>query len=138
MKDKNSLIKGLKDGIIDCMASNHTPHKNDDKEKDFYHSEFGSIGLETAFSAVNTVLSKQNFSLESILNLFSLNPSKTMKIELSEIKKESKAELVIIDPKREWIFKESDIFSKSQNTPFLNHKFKGKINFTVHQNILFG
>ena len=138
LDDQNELIKGLKTGALDCIASNHTPQRSDDKEKDFYHAEFGSIGLETAFAAVNTVLSKQKFSFNSIINLFSTNPSKIMGIELSEIKNKSKSELVIIDPKKEWIFNEDNIFSKSKNTPFLNQKFVGKINFTVYENNLFG
>lgn len=87
LNDQNSIIKGLKDGIIDCIASNHYPQRKDDKEKDFYHSKFGAIGLETAFSSVNTVLSKEKFSLKSILNLFSLKPSKIMAIATVLIKK---------------------------------------------------
>ena len=138
LEDQNELIKGLKSGVLDCIASNHKPQRLDDKEKDFYHAEFGSIGLETAFAAVNTVLSKQKFSFNSIINLFSTNPSKIMGIELSEIKNKSKSELVVIDPKKEWIFNENSIFSKSKNTPFLNQKFVGKINFTIHENNLFG
>ena len=138
LEDQNELIKGLKSGALDCIASNHSPQRLDDKEKDFYHAEFGSIGLETAFAAVNTVLSKQKFSFNSIINLFSTNPSKIMGIELSEIKNKSKSELVVIDPKKEWIFNENNIFSKSKNTPFLNQKFVGKINFTVYENNLFG
>ena len=138
LKDKNSIIKGLKDGIIDCMASNHTPHKNDDKEKDFYHSEFGIIGLETAFAATHTVLDENKFSLKSIINLFSLNPSKIMNIDLPTIGVGSKPELVIINPNKKWTFKKDDIFSKSKNSPFINQKFKGKIEFTINGNILFG
>ena len=138
LEDQNELIKGLKSGALDCIASNHSPQRLDDKEKDFYHAEFGSIGLETAFAAVNTVLSKQKFSFNSIINLFSTNPSKIMGIGLSEIKNKSKSELVIIDPKKEWIFNEDNIFSKSKNTPFVNQKFVGKINFTVYENNLFG
>ena len=61
-----------------------------------------------------------------------------MNLELHKIKNNSIPELVVIDPKKEWIFKESDIFSKSKNTPFLNHKFTGKVNFTINKNILFG
>jgi len=136
--DQEALIEGLRKGTLDCIASNHSPHRADDKEKDFYHSEFGSIGLETSFSAVNTILSKQNFSFESIVSLFSIKPSNIMNIKLSEIKNNSKVELVVIDPKKEWVFKDDDIFSKSKNTSFLNKKFKGKINFTIHENILFG
>ena len=138
LNDQNSIIKGLKDGTIDCIASNHSPQRKDDKEKDFYHSKFGAIGLETAFSSVNTVLSKEKFSLKSILNLFSLKPSKIMGIELSEIKSGAEVELAIINPNEKWIFKDADIYSKSKNTPFLNQEFKGKINFTIHKNILFG
>ena len=138
LNDQNSIIKGLKDGTIDCIASNHYPQRKDDKEKDFYHSKFGAIGLETAFSSVNTVLSKEKFSLKSILNLFSLKPSKIMGIELSEIKSGVKAELAIVNPNEKWIFKDTDIHSRSKNTPFLNQEFKGKINFTIHKNILFG
>ena len=58
--------------------------------------------------------------------------------ELSEIKNGSEVELVIVNPDEKWIFKDADIHSKSKNTPFLNQEFKGKINFTIHKNILFG
>ena len=138
IEDNNSLIKGIKNGTIDCISSNHTPHRNDDKDKDFYHSESGVIGLETAFSSVHTILKKEKHSIKSIINLFSLNPSKIMNIPLSNIKIGSKAELVIIDENKEWTFKENDIFSQSTNTPFINEKFKGKIKFTINKNILFG
>ena len=63
---------------------------------------------------------------------------KIMGIELSEIKNGSEVELVIVNPDEKWIFKDADIHSKSKNTPFLNQEFKGKINFTIHKNILFG
>ena len=86
----------------------------------------------------NWSLSKEKFSLKSILNLFSLKPSEVMGIELSEIKSGAEVELTIINPNEKWIFKDTDIHSKSKNTPFLNQEFKGNINFTIHKNILFG
>ena len=138
LNDKNKLIKGLKDGVIDCIASCHYPQRNDDKEKDFNHAEFGMIGLETAFAATNTILSQENFSFKSIVELFSLNPSKILNIALSEIKISSNAELVVINPNEEWVFSKNDIYSKSSNTPFINKAFKGKIKYTINRNILFG
>ena len=138
LNDRNKLIKGLKDGVIDCIASCHYPQRNDDKEKDFNHSEFGVISLETAFAATNTILNQENFSLKSILELFSLNPSKILNIALSEIKISSNAELVVINPNEEWIFNKNDIYSKSSNTPFIKKAFKGKIKYTINKNILFG
>ena len=138
LNDKNKLIKGLKDGVIDCIASCHYPQRNDDKEKDFNHAEFGMIGLETAFAATNTILSQENFSFKSIVELFSLNPSKILNIALPEIKISSNAELVVINPNEEWVFSKNDIYSKSSNTPFINKAFKGKIKYTINKNILFG
>ena len=70
LDDKSKLIKGLKDGVIDCIASCHHPQRNDDKEKDFNHAKFGMISLETAFAATNTILSQENFSFKSIIELF--------------------------------------------------------------------
>ena len=61
-----------------------------------------------------------------------------MNINLSKIKTGSKAELVIIDPNKNWVFSNEDIFSKSENTPFIDKKFKGKVLFTINKNILFG
>lgn len=137
-EDKNKLIKGLKDGVIDCIASCHYPQRNDDKEKDFNHAKFGVISLETAFAATNTVLSQENFSFKSIIELFSLNPSKILNITLPEIKISSNAELVVINPNEEWIFSKNDIYSKSSNSPFINKAFKGKVKYTINKNILFG
>ena len=137
-KDIKKLIKGLKDGTIDCIASNHFPHRFDDKDKDFYNAEFGASSLEAAFASAHTILSQKNFSIRSILNLFSLNPSKIMGLKLSDIKTGSPAELVVIDPNKKWKFKKEHIFSKSKNSPFLEQTFKGKIEFTINKNIYFG
>ena len=136
--DIDNLIKGIKDGVIDCIGSNHLPIRFDNKDRDFYHAEAGVISLETAFSATNTILSRKNFSIESILNLFSLNPSKIMNLELCDINIGSNAELVIIDPNKKWIFTDKDIYSKSQNTPFINKELKGKVEFTINKTFLFG
>jgi len=138
LDDKNKLIKGVKDGVIDCIASCHYPQRNDDKEKDFNHAKSGVISLETAFAATNTILSQENLSFKSIIELFSLNPSKILNIDLSEIKISSNAELVIINPNEEWVFSKNDIYSKSSNTPYINKVFKGKIKYTINKNILFG
>ena len=137
-KDIEKLIKGLKYGTIDCIASNHSPHRFDDKDKDFYHAKSGVISLETAFAATHTILNQKNFSIRSILNLFSLNPSRIMGFELPNIEIGSQAELVVIDPNKEWTFKKRNIFSKSENSPFLNQTFKGKVEFTFNKNIYFG
>tara|TARA_A100001011_G_scaffold400787_1_gene518831 strand:- start:42818 stop:44113 length:1296 start_codon:yes stop_codon:yes gene_type:complete len=132
-----SLISGLRNGVIDCIASNHNPIKIDDKDNDFYHSKSGIIGLETAFSSSHTKLIKNGFKTETILNFFSLNPSKIMSLDLCDFKLGSNAELVIIDPNKKWIFSEDDIYSKSSNTPFIGQEFIGKICGTISKSNLF-
>ena len=135
--DIENLISALKKGTIDCIASNHTPVKFDEKDNDFYHSKSGTISLETAFSATHTKLIKNDFKIESILSLFSLNPAKIMNLDLCDIKVGSLAELVIIDPKQKWTFTSDDIYSKSSNSPFINQKFIGKIYATISKSNLF-
>ena len=135
--DIENLISALKKGTIDCIASNHTPVKFDEKDNDFYHSKSGTISLETAFAATHTKLIKNNFKIESILRLFSLNPARIMNLDLCDIKVGSLAELVIIDPKQKWTFTSDDIYSKSSNSPFINQEFIGKIYATISQNNLF-
>ena len=61
-----------------------------------------------------------------------------MNIEISEINVNKKADLVIIDPDKEWVFTEEDVYSKSNNTPFINKTFKGRVDYTISKNILFG
>ena len=63
---------------------------------------------------------KNDFKIESILSLFSLNPAKIMNLDLCDIKVGSAGELVIIDPKQKWTFTKDDIYSKSSNSPFIN------------------
>lgn len=135
--DIENLISALKKGTIDCIASNHTPVKFDEKDNDFYHSKSGTISLETAFSATHTKLIENDFKIESILSLFSLNPAKIMNLDLCDIKVGSLAELVIIDPKQKWTFTSDDIYSKSSNSPFINQEFIGKIYATISKSNLF-
>lgn len=137
-KNRESLINAIKNGLIDCIASSHNPVRFDDKDKDFYHADYGVISLESAFAVTNTILRKHNVETKQILNLFSLNPSKIMNLSLCDMKIGSDAELVIIDPNKEWIFTKSDILSKSHNSPFINQKLKGKIDFTINKTFLFG
>ena len=64
-----SLIEGLRDGTIDCIANDHAPHNIEEKENDFVHASCGMTGLETAFSSSYSVLNKKKFSIEKIISL---------------------------------------------------------------------
>ena len=132
-KDRKSLIKGLKDGTIDCIATDHAPHTIEEKEASFDMAPFGMIGLESCFGVVNKVL---DLPLKEIIKLLTVNPRNIMNFNSNLFKKGALAEITIIDPDHEWIFSEENIYSKSKNSPFIGEKLKGKIHYTLSKGFL--
>jgi dihydroorotase len=130
--DRKAIIEGLKNGTIDAIASDHAPHLSSEKNTSFREAAFGSIGLETLFKASLTKLFfEENFSLDKIVSLISINPAKILNIEDSSIKPGKIANISIVDINSEKLYKTGDIISKSKNSAFLNQTLKGEIKFTI-------
>ena len=137
-KDRNALLEGIKDGSIDCIATDHAPHTLDDKETTFDLACFGMIGLESCFGAVNKVLVKQEgLDLIDLIKLLTVNPRKIMNFNTDLFKIGCEAEITILDPETKYIFKEKDINSLSVNSPFKGETLEGKIEYTISKNMLF-
>ena len=126
--DRKELIKAVKDGTFDCIATDHAPHTIEEKEATFESAPFGMIGLESCFGAVNKVL---DMPLKELLKLLTVNPRRVMGFEDDLFKIGCAAELTILDPDQEWIYKKQNIYSKSRNTPFIGEKLKGKVRYTI-------
>jgi len=126
--DRKELIKAVKDGTFDCIATDHAPHTIEEKEATFESAPFGMIGLESCFGAVNKVL---DMPLKELLKLLTVNPRRVMGFEEDLFKIGCAAELTILDPDQELIYKEHNIYSKSRNTPFIGEKLKGKVRYTI-------
>jgi len=126
--DRKELIKAVKDGTFDCIATDHAPHTIEEKEATFESAPFGMIGLESCFGAVNKIL---DMPLKELLKLLTVNPRRVMGFEEDLFKVGCAAELTILDPDQEWIYKEQNIYSKSRNTPFIGKKLKGKVHYTI-------
>lgn len=124
-KDIAALIKGLKDGTIDAICSDHSPEEEETKTVEFDQAAFGIIGLETAYAVVNTHLTGK-LTEEELVQKMAINPRNILQLEVPSLKEGSVANLTIFDPSKEWTFTEKDIRSKSKNTPFIGSKFKGK------------
>jgi dihydroorotase len=136
LRGKDDLIalrKGLKDGTIDCITSNHTPLDAEAKNLEFPFAAFGAIGLETAFALSNTHL-KKILSTEQLVEKLAIGPRKILGVPVPEIAEGATACLTIFDPEREWTFTEKDICSKSKNTPFKGWNLKGKVLAIVREN----
>lgn len=119
-EDAKALIKGLKDGTIDGITSDHNPIDVEHKKTEFDHAHFGSIGLEGCFGALNMVLGIE----ESVKALTGLK--KTFNIPSEKIEEGNRAELTLFNPDETWKFAEKDILSTSKNAALLGSKLKGK------------
>lgn len=123
--DCNALIKGLKDGTIDVICTDHSPEDEDNKKTEFDNAAFGIIGLETAFGIIGKHLSK-HLSLGEIIKKIAINPRKLLKLESIKIEEGNAANLTLFNPELQWEFQRKDIKSKSANTPFIGKQLKGK------------
>jgi len=132
-KDVKALLKGLKDGTIDAIVSQHTPHEVEFKNVEFEVAEYGMISLQTAFS---TAL-KAGLSADMIVQKMAINPRKILEVEVPVIAEGQKANLVIFDEDAEWIFDKISNKSKSYNSPFIGQKLKGSVLLTYNNNKLF-
>ena len=131
--DIKELINGLKDGTIDCIASDHAPHSSEDCEAEFEKVPTGVIGLETSIGAVLTLLHhKHNFSINEIISLMSIKPRRIVGLEPICIRKNEIANLTIFSPNKEWLVDKNKFKSKARNTPFDKINFKGKPEYTLN------
>ena len=133
-EDNIGLIEGLKNGLIDCISSDHYPRKIEDKESDLLNSKFGVVGLESAFAYSNQILSRHGFKINDIIDLFTIKPSRAFNIELNTINKNVPADFIVIDSDIEWIFNEKNIFSMSKNSALIGKPMKGKVEIVACKN----
>jgi len=133
--DIDAILAGLRDGTIDCIASDHAPHSLYDSDVEFEKAPNGIIGLETEIGAVLTKLYHQeNFSLNKIIELLAINPRKIMQIPQIKINVGEKANLTIFAPEETWTVDTNKFLSKSRNTPFAGIKFQGKPKYIINKN----
>ena len=125
--DVDAIIKGLKDGTIDCIASDHAPHSIEEKESEFQFAPNGIVGFETTVGLSFSELFKKNkISIEDLVNKLSINPRKILKIPIPKFKSGEVANFTIIDPNLVWTVDVSKFKSKSKNTPFNKKLLTGK------------
>ena len=126
--DVAAVIEGIKDGTIDAIASDHAPHHVNLKMLEFDRAPFGITGLETA---VGLALTKLKLPVNRLIELFSLNPQKIMKVQPWGLFEGSPADLTILDMNRSWTFDINQSRSRSRNSPFHGWPFKGKAVATI-------
>jgi dihydroorotase len=126
-EDVDACIKGLRDGTIDCIASDHAPHSIEEKEMEFIYAPNGILGLETTLAlTMGELIHKMILTLEQAIEKLSVNPRKILNLPVPEIKEGETANLTIFDPDLIWTADVSKFKSISKNSPFDKRLMTGK------------
>lgn len=121
-EDREALVEGIKDGTIDCIATDHAPHTADEKGRGLRGSAMGVVGLETAFGVCYTHLVKTGIiDLKRLIDLMCFNPRRIFRLPV-----ESKADFAIFDLDKEWTVDPADFASMGKATPFEGMKLTGR------------
>lgn len=130
--DRQAIIKGLQDGTIDCIITDHAPHTKEEKDVGLAKAPNGIIGFETALAATITNLVEPGYiSYLDMVRLTSYNPAKILRIDKGEIAEGKVADLTIFNPNEIYTYTEDMIVSKSHNTPWIGKKLQGKVKYTI-------
>ena len=131
-EDRDALIEGLRDGSIDCIATDHAPHTAADKNKGMKEAPFGIVGLETAAALTYTELvEKEILSPLQMAEKMSYNPAKILRLDAGTIAEGADADIVIFDPKASYQIDKNTFVSKSNNTPFHGRPVHGRVDMTI-------
>ena len=125
--DVDAILKGLKDGTIDCIASDHAPHSIEEKESEFQYAPNGIVGFETTVGlALSELVNKNKLSFEELIKKLSINPRKILNLPVPKFVAGEIANFTIIDPNLVWTVDISKFKSKSKNSPFHKKLLTGK------------
>ena len=129
--DQEALIAGLLDGTLDCVATDHAPHTEIDKEQEFAYAPFGVIGLETLLAALITRLVKTGtVPLHQAIAWVTCRTAGILGIAAGRLEPGLPADLCVFDPDEEWTVHGMEMASKSDNTPFEGMKLAGRVRAT--------
>ena len=128
--DRLALIRGLADGTIDLIATDHAPHSAEEKARSITAAPSGIIGLETALSlGITELVRPGHLTLLELLEKMTVNPAQLYHLPAGKIAAEEAADLVIFNPDEEW--SPEGYASRSSNSPFTGWKLYGKIKMTL-------
>lgn len=125
--DCDALLAGLKDGTIDAIVTDHSPHAQEEKDREYMFAPSGFPGLETALGVMLTDLYHAGkLDLKTIISKMTWEPAKVFKLDAGTLNVGSAADITVIDPDKEWVVDAKNFYTKGSHSPFIGRKFKGK------------
>ena len=125
--DRQAIVGGLADGIIDAIATDHAPHGALDKEVEFVAAANGVIGLETSLSLSLALVRTGELSLTRLVERLSWGPARCFQLPYGTLAKGASADVIVVDPDRVWKLDPRRLYSKSRNTPFAGWSLHGRV-----------
>ena len=136
-EDRLAMIEALKDGTIDCIASDHAPHAAHEKQVEFNAAPNGSVGLETMFPLVVTHLVRPgHMTLPQALALITHRPAECLRLPAGTLARGANADLVLFDPEEAWTVTAEELHSRSKNSAFIGHRVYGSVKHTLVGGVL--
>ena len=129
--DRRAIIAGLRDGTLDCISTDHAPHTDYEKDKEFDYAPNGILGLETALAVALDVLVRQNkFKLAHVVDLMTRQPARILGLPAGSLSAGAAADLCLFDPAEKWRYDAKAGFSKSSNSPWHGQTLTGRVKTT--------
>jgi dihydroorotase len=138
MRDRDAVRRGVQDGTVDAICSDHTPVDEDAKQLPFGESEPGATGLELLLALTLKWADEEKIPLGAALAKVTSEPARILRIEAGAITSGARADLCVFDPLARWTVQPANLKSQGKNTPFTGYEMKGKVKFTlVEGNVVF-
>ena len=130
-KDVEAMLKGLREGVIPVISTDHAPHTKEDKAGSMRTAAFGIVGIETSFALSYTYLVKKGIlTFQELLEEMCTNPAKILGLSCPSLTEGAAADVVVADLEEEWVIDPEKFYSKGQNTPFGGYQVQGKVKRT--------
>ncbi len=130
--DRRALLAGLRDGTLDCISTDHAPHTDYEKDKEFDYAPNGIIGLETALAvSLDVLVRRGKFKLPEVIDLMTRRPARILGLPAGTLAAGAAADVCLFDPAESWTYDTKAGFSKSANSPWQGQALTGRVKTTI-------
>jgi dihydroorotase len=130
--DRRAIIAGLRDGTLDCIATDHAPHTDHEKDREFDYAPNGIIGLETSLAiSLEILVRRGKFKLAEVVDLMTRRPAELLGLPAGTLAEGAAADICLFDPKESWRYDAREGFSKSANSPWHGQTLQGRVKTTI-------
>ena len=131
-KDCDALLEGLKDGTIDAIVTDHSPHAQEEKDREYIYAPSGFPGLETSLGIMLTDLwHTGHLDLPLIISKMSYEPAQALGLDAGTLEPGKAADITVIDPELEWTVDVKRFYTRGSHSPFVGRQLKGKAVLTL-------